>query len=137
MRLVLQSMLVSGLLLLASCGLKTELVVYDDSASLPIISNISFQQQHDKISFKLDVQGGSGAVSYHIDRAIIASDCKCIGHWLRYYESSASNKRLALQRHIKLRPKTMYAFRLRAVDSLGRKSAWSKVIKTTEYKAKP
>ncbi|MDQ6989429.1 MAG: hypothetical protein Q9M19_06060 [Mariprofundaceae bacterium] len=118
------------LLLVSGCGLKTGLVVYDDSAPLPSISQLSYQQDDAKITFSLDIKGGSGAVLYQIDRAEIEADCKCVGDWLRYYESSSSEQRLVLQRHIKLRTKQNYAFRLRVVDSLGRKSAWSKVIKT-------
>ncbi|MDX8384357.1 MAG: hypothetical protein R8M45_09765 [Ghiorsea sp.] len=121
--------LLALILLVTGCGLKTDVVAYDD-APMPSISQLAHQQRDMEISFELDIQGGSGAVVYQIDRAVIEADCKCIGGWLRYYESSPSNKRLGLQRHIKLRPQKHYAFRLRAMDSLGRKSVWGNIIRT-------
>lgn len=118
------------LMLLTSCGLKTGLVVYDDSAAEPELAHISYQVLGDVLQLQLNIAGGSGAVLYQIDRTEVEPDCQCIGHWRRYYVSSASAQRLDLKRNIKLRhvDKT-YAFRLRVKDELGRVSAWSKVFK--------
>ncbi len=104
--------------------------MYDDAIAPPSMHQLTYQQSEKKMLFSFDIQDGSGAVIYHIDRAEIKADCKCIGHWLRYYVSSASVQRLALKRYATLRPDKKYAFRLRVKDSLGRVSAWSKVIKT-------
>jgi hypothetical protein len=83
------------------------------------------------------IEGGSGAVFYQVDRAEVDPSCNCIANWLRYYESSPSSQRTHLQHHFKLlRADVVYAFRVRAVDSLGRKTAWSKVMKVEATKAK-
>ncbi len=126
----MRSFLLLFMLLLANCGLKTNLIVYDDSAPEPELVKVSSLVDGDMLSLNLDMQGGVGAVLYQIDRAEVVPDCQCINKWLRFYESSASTQRSGLKRHIKLRQSEItYAFRVRAVDSLGRKSAWSKVFK--------
>jgi hypothetical protein len=127
--LMLFSVLMSLALMQTACGLKTGLVVYDDSAPLPELVSVSHTLSEHQLSLNIDMQGGSGAVAYQIDRAVIENNCKCIGNWLRYYESSASVKRKGLIRNIKRYAHTSYAFRLRAIDQLGRKSAWSDTIK--------
>jgi len=92
---------------------------------------VSYQVTDNMFRMQMDIIGGSGAVMYQVDRAEEEADCKCIGNWLRYYESTASEQRIALTRHIKLRrPHVIYAFRVRAKDTLGRVSVWSKVMKT-------
>jgi len=118
------------LFMISSCGLKTDLVVYDDSAPEPQLSSISYQVAGNVLQLELNVVGGSGAVLYQVDRAEVEPDCQCVGHWLRYYVSSPSLQRNALKRNVKLRhPDKIYAFRVRVKDELGRSSAWSKVIK--------
>ena len=120
------------LLVLAGCGLKTNLVVYDDSAPMPQIANLSYQVHDDKLDLQLDITGGSGTVFYQIDRTEVEPNCQCIGNWLRYYESSASTQRKGLVRHIKLRKSNVvYAFRLRVKDQLGRVSGWSQILKVS------
>jgi len=117
-------------LLLSSCGLKTDLVVYDDSAAEPQLARVSYQVVGSVLQLQLNIVGGSGMVLYQIDRAEVEPNCQCIGNWLRYYESSLSTQRMDLKRNIKLRnPQKTYAFRVRVKDELGRKSAWSKVFK--------
>lgn len=105
-------------------------MVYDDSALLPKISRVSHQILADRLLINLDVEGGNSEVLYQIDRSEIDPSCQCFTQWLRYYESSPSQQRLGLKRNIKLRTDMAYAYRLRVVDNLGRKSAWSKVITT-------
>ncbi|MDQ6979904.1 MAG: hypothetical protein Q9M46_00340 [Ghiorsea sp.] len=127
--------LLAVLLVLAGCGLKTNLVVYDDSAPMPQIANLSYQVHGDKLELALDIAGGSGTVLYQIDRTEVEPDCQCIGHWLRYYESTADTQRKGLVHHIKLRQSNVvYAFRLRVKDSLGRVSGWSQVLKASAEK---
>ena len=122
------------LVLLASCGKKTGLIVYDDSAPEPELTQVSFQTSATTFDLFLSIQGGSGAVWYEVDRAEIDPSCNCIAGWLRYYESSPSAQRSGLEHHFKLRMQGMvYAFRVRAVDSIGRKTAWSKVMKTEAH----
>ncbi len=118
------------MLLLTGCGLKTGLVVYDDSAPMPELSHLNYQLTKENITLSLTIQGGSGAVLYQIDRAVIEQDCKCVGNWLRYYESSPTTTGQLLQRSMKLHPELFYAFRVRVMDSLGRKSGWSRTIRT-------
>ncbi len=114
---------------LSACGLKTDLVVYDD-VPMPTITHVSHQVRGDVLQLRVDIQGGSGAVSYQIDRAQVQPDCQCVSGWFRYYASSPSNRRQGLAHNIRLRHKDkVYAFRVRAKDSLGRVSAWSKILK--------
>ncbi len=121
--------------LLGACGKKTDLVVYDDSAPEPELTQVSFQASATTFDILLSIQGGSGAVRYEVDRAEVDPSCNCISGWLRYYESSPSMRRSGLAHHFQLRkPDVVYAFRVRAVDSLGRKTAWSKVMKTSSVK---
>jgi len=126
-----------GLFFLAGCGLKTNLVVYDDSAPLPEIAQLSSQMTPKALTIQLDIRGGSGLVFYEVDRTEIEPNCKCIGHWLRYYVSSPSAQRQGLQRHMKLRQGTIYAYRVRVGDALGRKSVWSKAIKSKQAVEEP
>ena len=120
---------------LGACGKKTGLIVYDDSAPEPELTQVSFQTSATTFDLFLSIQGGSGAVLYEVDRAEVDPSCNCIADWLRYYESSASAQRTGLEHHFKLRWQgVVYAFRVRAVDSIGRKTAWSKVMKTSPAK---
>ena len=123
-------LLLLALLLFGACGKKTALIVYDDSTPAPKLANVSSVVEGDVLSLTLNISNGGGAVLYQIDRAEVDPTCRCIDHWFRFYESSGNAQRSGLQRNIKLRqPSTTYAFRVRAVDSLGRKSDWSKVFK--------
>lgn len=118
------------MLLLSACGLKTGLVVHDDTVPLPELVSLSHQETGEKLLLTLDIKGGNGEVFYQIDRAVIDPGCKYIADWLRYYESSPSQQRSGLQRTIKLRPDIAHAFRVRAADVMGHKSDWSPVIRT-------
>jgi len=130
-------LLVIALLLLGACGKKTSLIVYDDSAPEPELGQVSAQTSNQKFHLNLTIQGGSGAVLYQVDRAEVDPSCQCIAGWLRYYESSPSMQRNHLQHHFKLQKTDVtYAFRVRAVDNLGRKTAWSKVMKSKPSKTK-
>lgn len=113
---------------LASCGLKTDLVLVDDAASLPEIANLVITQDNNLLLMKFDIDGGSGAVAYHIDRAELDPTCKCPAKWLRFYESSPGVQRENLQRKLKLREDKAWVFRIRSADALGRKSVWSKAF---------
>lgn len=130
----MKSLVILSLLLFTGCGLKTGLVVYDDSAPLPELTALSYQQEADYLTFQLDILGGGGVVFYQIDRGKVDPDCQCISDWLRFYESSPSQQRIGLKRQIKMRSNALYAYRLRAVDSLGRQSAWSKVVRENQFK---
>ena len=124
-------LLVVLLALLAGCGKKTDLIAYDDSAPEPVLVAVSSSSDTQTFHLKLDVSGGSDLVLYQVDRAEVDPSCQCIAGWLRYYESSLSAQRLGLQHHFKLqRADIKYAFRVRVVDSLGRKTAWSKTMQT-------
>ncbi|MDQ7004547.1 MAG: hypothetical protein Q9N67_06390 [Ghiorsea sp.] len=115
--------------LLAGCGLKTGLIVYDDLSPEPQLASISHQVIGNAVQIQLSIIGGSDTVVYQIDRAKVDPDCKCVNDWLRYYESSPSTQRHDLKRNIKLQHvDETYAFRVRVMDSLGRKSDWSKVF---------
>lgn len=111
--------------------------MYDDSISEPQLTQVSSSVDTNTFHLNLGIEDGSGAVFYQVDRAEIDPSCNCIANWLRYFESSPSSQRSNLQHHFKLqRADVAYAFRVRAVDSLGRKTAWSKVMKVEATKAK-
>ncbi|MDX8388338.1 MAG: hypothetical protein R8M46_07385 [Ghiorsea sp.] len=109
--------------------MKTGLVVYDDSAPLPVLTSLTHTLNDKQLSITVNIQGGSGSVAYQIDRALIEPECKCIGNWLRYYESSASMNRQSLTRHFKRYAHRSHAYRVRVIDQLGRVTGWSKIIK--------
>ncbi|OIQ01092.1 MAG: hypothetical protein AUK35_00580 [Zetaproteobacteria bacterium CG2_30_46_52] len=119
-------------LLLASCGLKTNLIVFDHSVPLPELSALTFVYEKDMLALDISISGGGGAVAYQIDRAEIDPNCACLGNWLRYYESSPNAQREHLQRKLKLRADKDFAFRVRVSDALGRLSPWSKVIRPAQ-----
>jgi hypothetical protein len=130
-------LLVIVLLLLGACGKKTGLVVYDDSAPEPKLTRVFSSADAQSFHLNVDIEGGSGAVLYQVDRAEVDPSCHCIAQWLRYYESTPSMQHKGLAHHFKIRKQGItYAFRVRAVDSLGRKTAWSKVMKAEAAKAK-
>jgi len=120
-----------ALLALGACGKKTGLIVYDDSTPEPVLTGVSSSSDVEMFHLTLSVQGGSDLILYQVDRAEVDPSCQCISQWLRYYESSPSAKRTNLQHHFKLqRADVAYAYRVRAVDSIGRTTAWSKPMKT-------
>ena len=121
-----------GLLALAGCGRKEPPVPMSSSAPPSIVS-----MTHDVHVNTLELElvltgGGEGGVGYQIDRAPIDPYCNCPGFWRRYREVPAQPALVGVNTKvlIDLRGGTIaYAFRIRAVDSLGRLGPWSEIIR--------
>ena len=122
-------MAIGRLLLLSACGLKTDLIVYDDTMMAPKLELVSHAVEGERLTVYLNILEGCNAVFYQVDRAEVDPNCKCLGLWRRYYQSTPSEQRTGLKRVIKLRQDKEHAYRIRAVDSLGRTSDWSPTIR--------
>jgi len=131
MRKTLLLLMIAGIVLTA-CGRKEPPQPVAENAPPAIVSIESVIAGN---SLKLDItlSGGKGGIGYQIDRAEIDPYCKCPGFWRRYYEEVPNSKnfeRASMPQLINLRGGDFeYAFRVRAVDILGRFSEWSKPIR--------
>jgi hypothetical protein len=128
--LVLGPMLTIALIL-AGCGRKEPPVPMAVSAP-PAIVSMSHDVHVNTLELDLVLTGGGeGGVGYQIDRAPIDPYCKCPGFWRRYLEVPAQPSLVGTKTKvlIDLRGGTIaYAFRIRAVDAIGRLGPWSKII---------
>jgi len=117
---------------LTSCGRKEppQPVVSD---SPPQITEIKHSVSGNSLRIDLKLAGGSYGIGFQVDRAEIDPHCDCPSFWRRYTEAApkAKNYELpGLSKLINLRGGDMeYAFRVRAIDALGRFSEWSKTIR--------
>jgi predicted small lipoprotein YifL len=124
--------LVLGLALaLAGCGRKEPPVPMAVSAP-PAIVSIKHSVHVNTLELDLVLTGGGeGGVGYQIDRAPIDPYCNCPGFWRRYREVPAQRALVGANTKvlIDLRGGTIaYAYRIRAVDAIGRLGPWSKII---------
>jgi len=98
----------------------------------PAIAEISHELNGNGLQIKMKLTGGSHGIGYQIDRAEIDPYCKCPGFWRRYYEELPDPRNFNkphLSQLIILKTDREYAFRIRAIDALGRFSEWSKIIR--------
>ena len=120
------------LLVLTGCGRKEppQPIVND---APPSITEISHSISGNTLKIELKLAGGSYGIGIQVDRAEIDPHCNCPGFWRRYVESSPRAKNYeapSLTKFINLRGGDLeYAFRIRAVDALGRFGEWSKTIR--------
>lgn len=119
-------------LVLTGCGRK-EVPQPVTHKAPPVITAISHEVGGNSLKIKLKMSGGSYGIGYQIDRAEIDPYCKCPGFWRRYLEKSPDpknfNKGQFSQLIILTSPDMEYAFRVRAIDALGRFSEWSRIIR--------
>jgi len=119
-------------LVLSGCGRKEppQPVVND---SPPKITEISHLISGNSLRIDLKLEGGSYGIGFQIDRAEIDPHCNCPSFWRRYAEAAPKAKNYespGLSKLINLRDGDVeYAFRVRAIDALGRFSEWSKIIR--------
>ncbi len=117
---------------LSACGRKEppQPIVND---APPSITEINHSISGNTLKIDLKVAGGSYAIGIQIDRAEVDPHCNCPGFWRRYSEISPKAKHYeapSLTKFINLRSgEVEYAFRVRAIDALGRFGPWSKVIR--------
>jgi len=121
-----------ALLTLTGCGRKEppQPIVSD---APPSITAISHSVSGNTLKIDLQVAGGSYGIGIQIDRAEVDPHCNCPKFWRRFSEIAPKAKYYdapELSKFINLRGGELeYAFRVRAIDSLGRFSPWSKVIR--------
>lgn len=120
------------LLALTGCGRKEPPVPMAETAPPRIVSI-----KHDihlnvlEVDMLLD-SGDPNGVGYQIDRAPIDPYCNCVGFWRRYRSEQPRASWLGAKVKVMLNlggGTYTYAFRIRAVDALGRLGSWSKVIR--------
>ena len=119
-------------LTLAGCGRKEPPVPVADTAP-PAIVSIKHAVHVNALEVDMVLTAGDpGGVGYQIDRARVDPYCKCVSFWRRYRVEQATPQRVGAKTKvlIDLRGgKFEYAFRIRAVDAMGRLGPWSKVIR--------
>lgn len=124
-------MMAMATLILTGCGRKEAPQVMAD-APPPAITQLAHTISGNSLQLSLRLSGGEGGVGYQIDRAEIDPACDCPSFWRRYFEEypNARLRDKELSKMINLRSsETAYAFRVRAVDALGRLGPWSKPIR--------
>jgi hypothetical protein len=119
-------------LVLTGCGRKEAPQPIINDAP-PVIAKISHEVVGNSLKIELSLEGGSHGIGYQIDRTEIDPYCKCPGFWRRYHEATPKSENFgksSLTQLIVLKGMDVeYAFRVRAIDALGRFSDWSQVIR--------
>jgi len=119
------------LLVLTGCGRKEppQPVMSD---AMPTLTQVNHVVSGNVVNIEVEISGGSHGIGFQIDRAEIDPYCNCPGFWRRYQEQTprAENFGKPLSQVINLKdPNKEFAFRVRAIDALGRFSDWSKIIR--------
>jgi len=118
--------------LLAGCGRKEPPQPMAESAP-PVLISVEHIIAGNSLQLDIKMSGGANGIGYQIDRAEIDPHCNCPGIWRRHHEElpQAKNfKRPSISQLVNLKSsKIEYVFRVRAVDSLGRFSEWSRTIR--------
>jgi hypothetical protein len=118
-------------LVLSGCGRKEPPQPVTSNAP-PAIVEISHIVEGNILRISMELSGGSDGIGFQVDQAEIDPYCNCPGFWRRYREKSPhpQNFDKPLSQLITLKSlEKEYAFRVRAIDALGRLSEWSKVIR--------
>jgi len=119
-------------LALGGCGRKEAPQPIAEEAP-PVITAISHTMAGNVLKIEMKISGGSYGLGYQIDRAEIDPYCKCPGFWRRYQEQQPTKENLDKENFSELiplrAPDVEFAFRVRAIDALGRFSEWSRVIR--------
>lgn len=127
-KLVLGGVIV--LLALGGCG-KKEFPQPDTSKPLQLI-DLKATKEVNVLHLHFTIVGGYGNVGYQIDRAEVDPTCSCLTDWQRFFEQPPlpGQKGTIVERNLNLLdPSRTFAFRIRAVDSVGSLSPWSKPIR--------
>ena len=115
------------LLAAAACGRKLPPQPVADKP--PRILRLDHSVQVNSLVLHIVVTGSAEGVGYQVDRAEYDPYCKCPSFWRRYFERTPvpkqSGRELTKLFNIGEGQKA-YFFRVRAIDSLGRFSPWSK-----------
>jgi hypothetical protein len=119
-----------ALVVIGGCGRK-ELPQPDTSEPLRIV-DLKAEKAINILKLSFSIQGGYGPVGYQIDRAEVDPICNCLTEWRRLFEQPAlpHQKDTLLVHNLNLlSPDREFAFRIRAVDSAGNLSTWSKPMR--------
>ena len=130
MRKVLLILAIAALVL-SGCGRKEPPQPVTSNAP-PAIVKVSHELEGNIVRITIESSGGSDGIGFQMDRAEIDPYCNCPSFWRRYYEQTprAENFGNPLSQLVTLKDlEKEYAFRVRAIDALGRFSEWSKVIR--------
>ncbi|MES0372420.1 MAG: hypothetical protein ABUK11_09105 [Mariprofundaceae bacterium] len=113
-------------LVLGGCGRKEPPQPMAD-APAPKIVSFKHSVESNALYLTLKISGGAYAVGFQVDRAEIDPSCKCPSFWRRLFEEVPSKKHLdkEISKLIWLKQEREYAFRVRAIDALGRFSEWT------------
>lgn len=112
------------------CGRKEPPQV-SDPREPPTIASLEYMIAGNSLKLDIELAGGSEALGFQMDRTEQEPGCKCPGFWRRYYEAppSARLKGKTITKMFNLRThKSIYYFRVRAVDDLGRLGPWGETI---------
>ncbi len=112
---------------LAGCGLKQPPQAVADQP--PQLIRLEHALHINSLEINVVLAGQARGVGYQIDRAELDPYCKCPGFWRRYFERTPVPKQTGrvLTKLINVgQGEKAYYFRVRAIDSLGRFSAWGK-----------
>jgi len=126
MRNVLLICMIAGLAL-AGCGRKEP--PQPVASKPPQLVHLEHALHINSLEINVVVTGQARGVGYQVDRAEFDPYCKCPNFWRRYFERTPVPKQSGkvLTKLINVgQGKKAYYFRVRAIDSLGRFSAWSK-----------
>ena len=119
-------------LMLGGCGRKEPPVPIANTAP-PAIVSMTQHIHPNTLEIDMVLSGGDpGGVGYQIDRAPIDPYCNCVGFWRRHRVGQARPDRVGAKTQVLLGLHGgKFAFRIRAVDSMGRLGPWSKVIRAS------
>ena len=116
------------LLLAGGCGKK---VAPQPDTSKPLqLVGLKYEKAVNVLQLHFSILGGVGDVGYQIDRSEVDPGCGCPAFWRRHFDQQPlpNQKGKLLQHNLKLRMDRPFAFRIRAVDSLGNLGEWSATI---------
>ncbi len=133
--LLIMTGILTGFSGLTACGRKEMPQV--DTDKPPHIEGLKHDMAGNSLRLTFVLNGGTGPVGYQIDRAEIDPHCNCPAFWRRFYGQPAirEQKGQVLTHTLNLQTyKRAFAFRIRAVDSLGNLGAWSTPIRVRAEK---
>lgn len=123
-------------LVLGGCGRKEPPQAIAD-APAPKFAMFKHSVESNALYLTMKITGGSYGVGYQVDRSEIDPSCKCPSFWRRFYEEVPSKKHFnkEISKLIGLKQNREYAFRVRAIDALGRFSEWTRPFLAKAEKA--
>lgn len=123
-------LLLSVIIALTSCGRKEPPQALSNNVA-PSIIEMKLEESYAVIRMTLRLQGDNGGVGFQIDRAELDPYCKCPSMWRRFVEEAPHRKNLGkdIVKMIRVEAgENHYLYRVRAIDTEGRFSKWSKTI---------